>query len=156
LSTFFASFFPLRCFAADAFWIEFRRRTGTRFDWGSAEAFSKHLRYTAHVNLLPTFIVAEVAGCVVTALAAPRNFKSNFWRTTRMCQGGERQNLRSFPLTDANTCTRAFAANRDLLHRCVMLIHELWFQVLNKITCMSLRRKIHLCCLISKGQKPDF
>lgn len=32
--TFLASFFAFRCFAADAFSILFRNRTGTRFDFG--------------------------------------------------------------------------------------------------------------------------
>jgi len=40
LCTFLASFFAFRCFAADAFSILFRNRTGTRFDLGSADTVS--------------------------------------------------------------------------------------------------------------------
>lgn len=38
LRTFLASFFALRCFAADAFSLLFRNRTGTRFEVGSTNA----------------------------------------------------------------------------------------------------------------------
>jgi hypothetical protein len=45
LHTFLASFLFLRCFAAPAFSILFRNRTGTRFDLGSVNAISKLCPY---------------------------------------------------------------------------------------------------------------
>ena len=55
LGTFFASFLFFRCFDADAFWIFWRNRTGTRFDFGSINQHGNGFGMLLH--LLPTFIV---------------------------------------------------------------------------------------------------
>ena len=55
--TFFASFLAFFCFAADAFSILCRRRTGTRLDFGSRIAVRGFHMCDSRLDLLPTFIV---------------------------------------------------------------------------------------------------
>jgi hypothetical protein len=57
MRAFFASFLFLRCFAAEAFSILFRNRTGTRFDLGSVNAISILNRICGHFDILPIFMV---------------------------------------------------------------------------------------------------
>jgi hypothetical protein len=62
-STFFASFFAFFCFAADAFSILCRNRTGTRFDFGSRRCVSTPPRSSGVESLTSDLHVELLTWC---------------------------------------------------------------------------------------------
>jgi hypothetical protein len=65
-STFFASFLAFFCFAAEAFSILCRNRTGTRFDFGSETIVSTILRPNGVGNLTSDLHIGLLAWCVLS------------------------------------------------------------------------------------------
>jgi hypothetical protein len=65
-STFFASFLAFFCFAADAFSILCRNRTGTRFDFGSGTGVSDTLRSGDVASLTSDLHIELLAWCMLS------------------------------------------------------------------------------------------